>query len=83
VFWKTLKHRQGWERSMKRPGILWVFKRFRDLGDWRLVGSLESCAAVVKDRGRRINNPPQINNLPHKGGFPKAFKHHLKRAARM
>jgi len=28
-------------------------------------GVREPCARRVKAPGRRINNPPQVNNLPH------------------
>jgi hypothetical protein len=50
-----------------------------------LANRLSSCAGNAAKRGparcasrRRINNPPQIGNLPHKGfcaTIPKTFKH--------
>src|SRR5450759_1116984 len=42
--------------------------RFPRSHDYTLWGSLASCARVGNRRFRRVANPPQVDNLPHKSG---------------
>ena len=43
---------------------------------WGIAGNAANTGRLAAASRRRINNPPQINNLPHKRLMPTTHKHH-------